>query len=221
MSPATPVPIGLIHSLLALTDSSFSRLRVLPDNDRMERRQAARGPDERLSQHPTDRLVRDLIRLRRTPTLDDRQRVIERLQTTPFNPRIAPIRPEDRGLRAAGVELNEPTDELSYHLVVRIAGDRQWTATTDRDSYLADLRRAAGIEHADIALSYLRGGNIVLAAAPTHEAVPESRRGPGSLPLTVVVYSADRGLLLTGYQASSLDKIRIAEDALWLPKLST
>jgi len=117
--------------------------------------------------------------------------------------------------------MTEPTDALSYHLVVRIAGDRQWTATTDRGSYLADLGRAVGIEGADIALSYLRGGNIVLLVAPTEEAVPEPRRGPGSLPLTVVVYSADRGVLLTGYQASSLDKIRIAEDALWLPKRST
>jgi len=114
MSSATAVPIGLIHSFSALTHKSLGRLRVVPDNGRVERRHPARSADERLSQHPTDRLIRQLIRFRWTPTLNHRRHIVERLLHAPFNLRILPIRPEARGLRAAGIAPDEPTDALSF-----------------------------------------------------------------------------------------------------------
>ena len=35
-------------------------------------------------------------------------------------------------------------------------------------------------------------------------------------PLLVVVYSADWGVIVSAYQASSFDTIRIGDNALWL-----
>jgi hypothetical protein len=50
----------------------------------------------------------------------------------------------------------------------------------------------------------------------TAEAVPPERRTADSLPWRLVVYAADRGMIVTGYQVSGLDRIGIPEDARWL-----
>ncbi len=44
--------------------------------------------------------------------------------------------------------------------------------------------------------------------------VAGERRTPDSLPMVLVVYSADRGIILSGYQVSSLDRTGIPQEAL-------
>ncbi len=58
---------------------------------------------------------------------------------------------------------------------------------------------------------------MAASLAPTREAVPASRQGSLSLPWLFVVYSADRGIIVTGYQVASLDEISIPEGTRWLP----
>jgi len=57
---------------------------------------------------------------------------------------------------------------------------------------------------------------MVVALATTEEIVPEQRRGARWQPVFVVAFSADRGIIVSGYQASGLDKVAIPGDAQWL-----
>jgi hypothetical protein len=48
------------------------------------------------------------------------------------------------------------------------------------------------------------------------EVLDSVRTGSRSLPNTVVVYSIDRGKVVSGYQFSTLAELSIPEDASWL-----
>lgn len=61
-----------------------------------------------------------------------------------------------------------------------------------------------------------RGGTIAATVAPTAVIVPIARQGSRALPNFLVVYSADRGNLVTGYQFSTLDEACVPREALWL-----
>jgi len=70
---------------------------------------------------------------------------------------------------------------------------------------------------ASVAVVAIGGGAIALAIAATADVIPPPRLGAGAQALLVMVYSADRGTIVSGYQASSLARIRIGENAIWLP----
>lgn len=67
-----------------------------------------------------------------------------------------------------------------------------------------------------LAIYERRGGNISVAFAPN--TIPEERRGPRAQPYVFVVYSVDRGNIVSGYQASSLEAVDIPKDAVWLKR---
>jgi len=94
--------------------------------------------------------------------------------------------------------------------------ERQWAFGTDADGYLTDLRAAGRSPDARIAAYRRRGGAMVAVVAPTDTVVEVSRRGAAASPVIAVAYSADRGIIVTGYQASDVTTVAIPEDALWL-----
>ncbi len=55
-----------------------------------------------------------------------------------------------------------------------------------------------------------------MTLTPTADAVPNARRAASSLPEILVVYSADRGMIITGYQVSSSSQTGIPAEARWL-----
>ena len=96
----------------------------------------------------------------------------------------------------------------------RVIGDDQWAVGTTEAEYLADLRRAVRTAGSRLVTYSARGGALAASFGPN--TVPASRRGASAEPWLFVVYSADRGILISGYQASSLQAVRIPGDALWL-----
>jgi hypothetical protein len=61
-----------------------------------------------------------------------------------------------------------------------------------------------------------QGGFIAISIAATDDIAPRERLGVAREPMLVVVYSAERGIIISGYQASSPSKVSIPGDALWL-----
>jgi len=169
-----------------------------------------------LSRHPTDRLIRELIQTGRPATEDEIGRIVDRMAAMPFDRCIIPVPTTLRGQTYRGHTLGAREDSLTYHLTKRVVDERQWLDGTTADEYLADLRRAVRAPSARLATYERRGGHIAVTMTPTSAAVPSVRRTPASLPDVLVVYSADRGIILSGYQVSSLDQTGIPDEARWL-----
>lgn len=171
-------------------------------------------PDDRLSPHPVDRLVREVIRTRRPVTEEEADSVVERMASAPFMGRIR-VPKDERGLSYLGRTLGPREESLTVHLMRRV-NQGQWAVGTTEEEYLEDLRSGLRDPVGRLVLYRMRGGNI--AAILSNNPVPPSRRGPQARDMVhlFVVYSADRGRIVTGHQASSLQTVDVSEDPLWI-----
>lgn len=167
-----------------------------------------------MSQHPTDRLIHDLIATRHMATDDEIAEIIARIASAPFDPRVVPVKPEYRGLTYLGRVLGEREATLFWHLVRRVRTDRQWVEGTTEDQYLLDIRQALTNPVARVLVYERRGGPIAAILAPN--TVPPSRLSAKSEPLFVVPHSADRSTILSGYQTRGVSELRIPGEARWL-----
>lgn len=143
------------------------------------------------ARHPADRLIRDILASGREATWEEAAPIVQRMAEARF-----------------------PT--IRAHLRKRVDREDQWAAGTTEAEYLADLRRAIQDTASRLAVYERRGGHMAAVLAETARIVTGNRQGPASLPLTFVIYSADRGILVTGYQASSISTITVPEDITWL-----
>jgi hypothetical protein len=160
-------------------------------------------------------LIRDLIVTRRAASLIDVERIIARIASAPFDPRPdATIPTKDRGLSYQGVTLGDKAAALTYHLIIRVVGDRQWADGTTADEYVRDLHDAVRSMDARLVIYRRRGGH--LAAIVTRNTINPSRLGTIPCDWLLIVFSADRGTIITGYQLSTASPSNIPEDAQWL-----
>lgn len=173
-------------------------------------------PEHGQSSHPVDLLIREFIETRRSAGPEEIARILERIATAEFDTRLVRTRTRERGVSYENRQLMRWDDALFVHLVRRVVGDAQWAAGTTAEEYLTDLRRTIRAGPVGLALYFRRGGSLAAVLAPTDLAVPAERRGARSHPELAVIYSADRGIILTGYQVPSRDELAIPEDAQWL-----
>lgn len=171
----------------------------------------------RLSELPTDRLIRELILTRRSVEAEEIERILDRIATAPFDPGIVRVPVAERGIRYGNRQLLARDDSLFAHLVRRVGLDPEWAVGTTAEQYVQDLHRAARSSGARLTVYARRGGSMVGILAPTILAVPAARRGPATRSTLLVVFSADRGTLVSGYQTPSHHDPAIPGDALWLP----
>jgi hypothetical protein len=165
---------------------------------------------------PVDSLISELAQSDRVPAPTEVRQIIRRMASAPFDRRLIPVPTRLRTLTYHGRTLGPRSDSLAYHLAKRVMDERQWAMGTTAVQYLADLRRAVRHASARLAVYERRGGVIAVTLTPTSAAVSASRRTPESLPSLLVVFSADRGIILTGYQVSAPDRTGVPEDARWL-----
>lgn len=166
------------------------------------------------SRHPTDRLIRELIATGRVATSEEVAAVVECMATAPFDPRTRSVRLRERGISYQGRDIGAREESLFFHLAKRVVTEEQWRDGAPAAEYLADLRRGIRAPTARLVVYTDRGGVIAATITPTVAAVPEARLGAQAHLL--VIYSADRGIMVTGYQFSTLDKTRIPPEAVWL-----
>jgi hypothetical protein len=113
-----------------------------------------------------------------------------------------------------GHTLGARASALTYHLVKRVVDEGQWTFGTTSAENLADLREAARIPDGRLVLYRRRGGDMAVVLSQNR--IAPNRLGPAALPWIVVVFSGDRGTIISGYQVSSETQVNIPEDSLWL-----
>jgi hypothetical protein len=167
--------------------------------------------------HPADALMHELIARPRAATADEVKQIIDRIATAPFNTDIQRVPPRERSFHYAGKPLGMYSDSLTLHLVRHVHKDRQWARGTTSGEYVDILHAAARDSQAKIALHQQWGTRDVAAViAPTRMVCDATLLGPKSLPNLLVVYAANRGILITGYQFSTMDAIAIPGDAQWL-----
>ncbi|MBA2596716.1 MAG: hypothetical protein H0V00_08855 [Chloroflexia bacterium] len=172
--------------------------------------------ERRRSGHPTDRLIRELIQTGRPAQQGEINLILERMATAPFDPRLVRVLTDELGLSYQN-RIVQPHEEALYvHLVRRVLADEQWAFGVTQDQYLADLRRSIRIASARLALYQRRGGYIAATLTSTIHAVSAINRGLRSLPQLWVVFSADRGIIVTGYQVSAPGAVSIPKDTRWL-----
>lgn len=166
-----------------------------------------------MKEDDVNRLIRELARIRREATEDEKRKIVERLATAEFAGRYARVDPELRGENYLGRLAGDREDSLFAHLLRRVRKDRQWAEGTTEAQYVADLRAAARHPDARIFLYERRGGVFAAILAPN--TVPAERRGALGRPFVFVAYSADWGKITTGYQTAGRSNLSIGE-ALWL-----
>jgi hypothetical protein len=164
---------------------------------------------------PVDHLIRAIIETRRRATAPEVEQITERIATAPFeNVRIhVPLRLR---LTYQGRVLGNREPSLLVHFVKRTLVEEQWDTATTIDDYILDLRRAALATGAQL-LAYTRWGDRYAATiTPTSQAVPDERLGRKACPNLIVVYSADRSVIVTGYMFTGLSDLNLPGDVLWL-----
>lgn len=166
------------------------------------------------SQDPVDRLIRALIRTGRDATLEEVDRIVHRMATAPPDRRALPVPRRLRGSNYLGRTLGARAEAFFRHLVERVVDEQQWSWGTTEDRYLGDLASAVLDPSARLMVYNRRGENI--AAVFAENVVSEERKGQEALPYIFVVYSADRGKIITGYQISGLGEVSIPEGFGWL-----
>jgi hypothetical protein len=171
--------------------------------------------DPHLSQHPADQLIRGLIRSRAAATPGEVSQIVERMLRADFGTEAIPVPSDLRGRAYMGRTIGERELPLVQHLVKRVQ-EGQWREGTTVSEYLVDLRRAIGWPSARLALYERRGGHVAVTVSLTHEVVPMSRLGHVPQANLLVVYSADRSIIVSGYQFSELSKTGIPGDVIWL-----
>ena len=157
-----------------------------------------------------------MIATARQPAPEEIQQIIDRTATAPFNPSVVPVRVEHQGLTYQGRTLATREDSLTYHLIQRVVVEGQWAHGTTAGQFLADLQHAVRDPSARLAIYQRRGGAIAATVTPTDRVLPPGRRGANSERNLLVVYSADRSMIVSGYQFSEVTSTGIPKDARWL-----
>ena len=149
-------------------------------------------------------------------SLEDIDRIVQRIATAPFNQRPTRVILRERGMVYGDIVLRRMANPLELHLVKRVVDEEQWAVGTTADEYLNELRAAVLHPHAHI-MVYERAGDLVAATiSPTDEVVPASHQGVNAEPNLLVVASARHGSVLSGYMFSVIEKLNLPERIRWL-----
>lgn len=126
-----------------------------------------------------------------------------------------------RGQSYLGVELRGRVPSVDAHVAKRVLFDREWAYGTTAGEYVRDLQRAVQqAEFATMHVEYPNSVNRVYAVqvfAQTAEAVPRERLGPKHKPWVCVIYSANHGKIVSGYQMldNDVEQLRAERVVLW------
>lgn len=167
--------------------------------------------------HPADTLIHDLIAHPRAATEEEIRLITERMASAPFNTDIQRVPRDERGRTYQKITLGARAGSLSLHLFRRVMEDNQWVVGTTAEAYVQSLQRAARDTRNRLVLyRHWQARDLAAVIVPTTNALFPEQLGTKAEPNLFVLYLAHRGILISGYQFSSMETIRIPGDALWL-----
>lgn len=174
--------------------------------------------DRRLSQHPVDVAIRDILQAQRPPSVSDAGAVVERMASATFKTgRRRLPQPLLELMSLHGYSTDQRMTELTFHWAKHVLGDGQWSPEIDEVTYLEHLRRV--VEYPESRLFLQRRNHrssAAIAIANTVDIVPPELCGSGGGTEIVVVYSADLGKILSGYMIDTSLTITSEPRTIWL-----
>ncbi len=167
--------------------------------------------------HP-DTLICELITEPERPvTAEEVARILEHVARAPFNMRRIDVPPVLVGREFFGRRLGAREDSLTVHLAQRVLANEQWSNTTTKEEFLRDIERA--VLHPDVALAVYETRRTNYAAVVAPNVVSRSRLGRQPGKLMVVPYSANRGRIVSAWQARDEENLLVPERARWIKPL--
>lgn len=174
------------------------------------------GDSGERGQHPVDVLIRSMIENQRQPASAEVDQIAQRMAGAPFNTGVVPVRTRFRGLTYKGITLGSRENSFTVHFVKRIVAEQQWAIGTEQHEFISDIRKAP-LAPSSRLLAYNRWGEYFVAAiCSTSDAIPQARLGPGAEPFLLFVYSVDKVHIETAYMFSSLERLNLPQEVLWI-----
>lgn len=172
------------------------------------------GEGQRSSQHPADRLIRELLVSGRRTSDHEIRTILERIASAPFNSREIAVNNALVEQEYLGLRIPHRAEASLAHLWKRVLVDEQWAEGTTVDEYVADIRASARDVNARLVIAVIRDSPSAGVLAPNRS--PLQRRGPNAGPLLFVGYSVNGGMITTGYQTADQAHVRLPVNARWL-----
>lgn len=161
-----------------------------------------------VSQTPVDRLIRELSETGREASADELDTILRRLAAASFSRRE--LRTPSYLQELAG----ERADSLTIHWAKHVRLEQQWAENVSTGEYLRHLQAAVIHPEAHLVVYNPPRGPVAAVLAPN--TIPAERLGESALSHLWVVYGANFGRLLAGYQVSGLEYVTIMGEATWL-----
>lgn len=170
-----------------------------------------------LNRRPVDKLLTEILAGQVEVTDGVVDRIARHVARADFYEGVVPVKADIVGKEYLGRVIEKREDALFAHLVKRVLGDKQWADGTTEAVFAKDLRNVVRKNDFGMALYERHGGTMLMVVGDNNLA--KSHKGEKPEALLAVLYSANRGKIISGYQASSLDTLDIEENAIWLRKL--
>jgi hypothetical protein len=165
------------------------------------------------SEHEVDCLIRGIV-AGVSEEKGDLERVVEHVRKAEFASHRVRVASRIVGQEFQGSVLMKKEKSLLAHLAKRVLADDQWSANTSAGDYVRHLREAAADPDAKVVV-YERG-NRRFAGFYVPNKIPKSFLGSEADSHVWVVYDADHGKIVSGYQVESLDKVDTGKRTIWL-----
>ncbi|MCL5957850.1 MAG: hypothetical protein M1358_00785 [Chloroflexi bacterium] len=169
---------------------------------------------ERMKDEP-NKLIKAFLNPKRDPTEEEVRKILNHVAKAPFRSTMTSVKKEIQGQVFLGQKLRPKEPSITAHLAKRVLAEGQWSRDTTLDQYLADLRSVLDDPKLRKAVYQSKDGRTLLGLLGQNR-LPRERLGDSSESFIWVLYSADYGTIVSGYQVSGVNRITLPKDVRWL-----
>jgi hypothetical protein len=169
---------------------------------------------QRLQDEP-NKLIREWLNPKRMPTEAEIKRVLAHVARAPFSTRPVAVDKSIRGQVFQGRKLGDREPSIIAHFAKRVLINRQWTGDVTPAEFVDHLHFAFLEQSAKRAV-YVGHDQRTYFSVLAPNTIPSDRLGSDSQPFLWVVYTADYGTIVTGYQVPGIEEITLPAKVRWL-----
>jgi len=169
---------------------------------------------KRMQDEP-NRLIREWLNPKRKPTEAEIRKVLDHVAKAPFSTRPVAVDKSIRGQVFQGRKLGDREPSIIAHFAKRVLINRQWTGDVTPAEFVDHLHFAFLEQSAKRAV-YVGHDQRTYFSVLAPNTIPSDRLGSDSQPFLWVVYTADYGTIVTGYQVPGIEEITLPAKVRWL-----
>jgi len=155
-----------------------------------------------------DQRIRQIVAGSRSPSIEDVVMIQQRAASATFYRSEANTPNDLVGMQLPdGHVIGERERSIYIHLAKRIQ-QGQWDRSTSPEGYLNDLQAFTKRDDVQVLLYERRGGNMAAFIGPAPQGGDESNM--------IVIYSADRGMIVSGYRFGNFSDLNLGTNQRWL-----